>query len=283
MLKFSMLEPILPFSSLPSSVCIPSSAPGSMSNFPPIKIPRIIIQTVKSKDNIPTQWLPSQKSIKSVLSHWEYKLFDDSDNRELVKEVCPEYLPYYDTFEFAIERVDFVRSVYMTKFGGIYMDSDYEVLKPLDELFQSGSDLYFVKSGNIGTFLTNSFFASVPGHPFWDSYRRDMIKSNPWWAVGRHLKVMCQTGPIKLTWSVNKFQPSYDLLPQKLIIPCSVCDVGHCDTSLAYLAPLQGSSWCGWDSHVLIYLFCNLKKILFGLIVLIIVIIGIVIWLRSRK
>lgn len=233
------------------------------------------------------------------MSHWEYKLFDDHDNRELVKEVCPEYLPYYDGFEFAIERVDFIRSVYMTKFGGLYMDCDYEVLKPLDELFE-GIDLdgitsngrfplkppnmYFVKSGNIGSFLTNSFFASSPGHPFWESYRRDMIKSNPWWAIGRHLKVMCQTGPLKLTWAVNKHltSSSFSLLPQKLIIPCSVCDVGHCDTSSSYLAPLQGSSWCGWDSHVLIYLFCNLKKLIVGLILLILIGAGIWYWFKTR-
>ena len=257
----------------------------SLRPLPPAKkskIPRIIIQTVKSKDNIPTQWLPSQASIKTIMPDWDYKLFDDVDNRNLVKEVCPFYLPYYDSFEFPIERVDFVRSVYMTKFGGVYMDSDFEVLQRLDPLFEDGSDLYFVRSGNVGKYLTNSLIASAPGHPFWEQYRQEMIKPNPWWAFTKHFKVMCQTGPIKLSWAAAKYRPVFSYLPQKLVMPCSVCEVGRCNTEGAYLGPLEGKSWCGWDSHVLNYLLCNWRKLIVYLAILIIVAVAVyVLWKRG--
>lgn len=226
------------------------------------KIPRIIIQTVKSKTNIPCQWLPSQRSIREIMSHWEHKIFDDHDNRELVKEICPEYLSYYDNFPYPIQRVDFVRAVYMIKYGGVYMDMDFEVLKPLDSLFENDADLYFVRSGNVGTYLTNSLMASAPGHPFWRQYLKEMTESVPLWGnFSKHLTIMSSTGPLRLTWTVKKYKPDFSYMPNKLVMPCSVCDVGKCDVSQSLLSPLKGQSWCSWDSHLLNFLLCNWRKI----------------------
>lgn len=42
-----------------------------------------------------------------------------------------------------------------------------ELQHPLDELFTSHKGVYLVSSSNINSCITNSFMASVPGHPLW--------------------------------------------------------------------------------------------------------------------
>lgn len=56
---------------------------------------------------------------------WLYVLWSDEDNRELVKQLYPQYLEGYDTWPHGISRADFVRNLYMHAFGGIYADLDY--------------------------------------------------------------------------------------------------------------------------------------------------------------
>lgn len=49
---------------------------------------------------------------------WEWVLWTDDDNREVVRRFMPELLPTFEKLEGPIFRADLVRNVYMMIFGG---------------------------------------------------------------------------------------------------------------------------------------------------------------------
>ena len=205
-----------------------------------VKIPKIIMQTWKD-ENIHEHWKESPISISEHMSSWKYVLMTDKDNREFVKKHFPDFLPYYDAFPFPIQRADAIRACWLYIHGGIYMDLDFIVKKPLDPLFLSDNEIYVVPSGNTPTVITNSFMASKPGCKLWLVYIEEMKKELPYWAYGRHLKVMMSTGPLCFSRTIKIWSGVYGVLPSKLIMPCSVC-TPICDTTDAYLIPLFGQS-----------------------------------------
>ncbi len=220
-------------------------------------LPKIIMQTWKTR-TIPPDWVPSVESIHRYMPDWKYTLMTDADNRVFVSQHFAHFLPYYDAFEYPIQRADAIRYCWLYVNGGLYMDLDIEILKPLDPLFADDAEVYLVPSGNLRACLTNAFMASQPGAQLWLDCIEEMKKPAPWWAVGKHFTVMATTGPMML----NRVATRYKEIPSELIFPCSVCEpscVPHAD---AYARELPGSSWCGWDSHAYNFVFCNWGKIL---------------------
>jgi mannosyltransferase OCH1-like enzyme len=113
---------------------------SGMPNYvpPPHKsFPKIIHQTWKTCDNFA---LPAHKAFtqswKDHHPHWQYRCWNDSDNRALIKNHLTQYLDTYDGFPREIYRVDFVRAAYMYVYGGVYVDYDFVSVKPLDPLLE---------------------------------------------------------------------------------------------------------------------------------------------------
>jgi mannosyltransferase OCH1-like enzyme len=238
-----------------------------------VVIPKLIMQTWKDKD-IPKKWRRSQESIKKYMGSWKYVLMTDEDNRNFVKKHFSDFLPYYDKFEYNIQRVDAVRYMWLYMYGGIYMDLDFEILKPMDDFFteRNNSEVYLVSSGNIGVYITNSFMASKPRSKLWLDVIEKMKTALPWYYLGKHARVMNTTGPIMLTHVVTNSNHPYVRLPKNKINPCSVCDI-HRPVKDVYLKPLEGSSWASYDTNVYNYFMCNWKPLSFILTLLIIFII----------
>ena len=236
-----------------------------------VKIPKLILQTWKDT-TIPDKWKVSPKSIKKYMPDWEYVLMTDKDNRKFIKKHFRDFLPYYDNFPYNIQRADAIRYAWLYINGGIYMDLDFEVLHPLDEMFTSGAEVYLVSSGNIGSYITNSFMASKPGCKLWLEMIEAMKKPLSWYFLGKHMTVMNSSGPIMLTHVVKKSKVIYSMLPGKLMMPCSACKI-NCNTKDAYLKPLEGSSWISYDTKVYNFFMCKWRKILIaiGLVLLIVV------------
>jgi len=59
------------------------------------KVPRIIHQTWKDQE-IPAQFRKYVQTWTATHPHWEYRLWTDEDNLELVKDHFPEYLKAYE-------------------------------------------------------------------------------------------------------------------------------------------------------------------------------------------
>ena len=94
-------------------------------------IPKLIHQTAKTAD-IPPQWQAYQQKLRSLHPDWTYRLWTDADNLAFVQKEYPAFLPIYQKLPKNIMRVDVIRYLIMYKLGGLYMDLDYEMLKPFD-------------------------------------------------------------------------------------------------------------------------------------------------------
>lgn len=236
----------------------------------PVCIPKIIVQTWKTKE-VPEKWKTSPLSIQEIMPDWQYVLMTDDDNRNFVKKYFPDFLPYYDAFPYGIQRADAIRYMWLYIHGGIYMDLDFEVQADLSPLFQSG-DIFLVKSGNVGSYFTNSFMASKPRMKFWLEMIERMKEELPWYCkIGKHLTVLSSTGPIGLSWVVADTKQTITIIPKKLVMPCSVCNI-QCATCDSYLKPLEGSSWISYDTMFYNFWLCNWKTVIAFLICILILV-----------
>lgn len=254
-------------------------------------IPRLIMQTWKTTE-VPDKWKPSVKSIKKYMPGWRHILTTDEDNRKFVKENHPDFLKTYDGYHHPIQRADAVRYMWLYKYGGIYMDLDYEIRKPLDHLFKSNSNLFFTTSTNFKGYITNSFMASKPKQKIWLDVLEEMKRrakgwkpfsgeGREWWSQGKHLTVIMTTGPGVIDYVVRRSSYVYTMLPPNLINPYTICDTIFDKDS--YLQPLEGCSWGGLDTLAGNYVYCNLWQVIF--IIGFIIIFLVIIWalLRSQR
>ena len=246
-----------------------------------MSIPKIFMQTWKTHI-VPDKWKSSPESVRKYMPQWKYFLMSDEENRQFCQQYFPDFLDVYDNLEFPIMRADAIRYMWLYINGGIYMDLDDVLVHPLDDLFTSDADAYFVKSGNSSWIYTNSFLASKPGCPIWLECIEAMKKKYRWWMIGKHLKIMYTTGPSMLHKVLKETKHPFATLPTHLINPCSICD-SPCLAEDSYVLPLEGRSWCGWDTLAGGFIMCKWKKIV---LVISIILVVLIIWLiikRSRR
>lgn len=111
------------------------------------------------------------------------------------------------------QKADVARYEIVHRFGGVYLDTDMESLRPIDELL---AELTFFAGREQSGFVSNSIFGAEPGHPILG----DVIFRLPAsCALNRNLGINMQTGPGLLTrviedgnWESQKvriFPPAY--------------------------------------------------------------------------
>ena len=136
----------------------------------PSDVPKIIHQSWKTTQ-LREDHEVWQQSWFDANPGWKYMFWTDLDNRQLVADFYPDLLYTYDILPKNISRADFVRALYMHKYGGVYADLDTWCLRPVDTLLTAGPGIAYV--AEMGPDLTyahnipNAWYASSPGHPFW--------------------------------------------------------------------------------------------------------------------
>src|SRR4051812_18747662 len=95
-------------------------------------IPKILHQTYKSHDNMRRRWLRYQKKLIALHPDWKYNFWTDEDNLKFVKSEFPELLDIYVGLPKNIMRADVIRYMLLYRLGGLYMDMDYEMLRPFE-------------------------------------------------------------------------------------------------------------------------------------------------------
>jgi mannosyltransferase OCH1-like enzyme len=157
-------------------------------------IPKIIHQTWKTKQ-IPKWARKWHQTWKSFHPEYQFYLWTDEENRELVKTHCPQFLDTYDSFSVHIQRVDSVRYLILYLYGGIYVDLDFECFKNMDPLL-ADTDLVLSYSSNVPV-ITNAIMMSKPRHPFWLRVLKHIRRAPPkkWYELSS-LCVMRSTGPL---------------------------------------------------------------------------------------
>jgi mannosyltransferase OCH1-like enzyme len=253
-------------------------------------IPKIIMQTWKTQ-NVPAIWEKSPVSILEHMPDWNYILLDDISNRSFIGKNFPDFLSTYDNFEYPIQRADAIRYCWLYLNGGLYLDLDIELIGSIEHLFDLSSstndNLFFVNSANVGSSLTNSLMASSAFHPIWLDMIEEMKQPLPWWAVGRHLKVIWSTGPGMVNRVVKRGKYSWNMLPSRVVNPQSICEIyGECpsipdDNSDALIKSLPGQSWTTWDTSFYGQCYCHMERtIAIGLLIIVLVVM--IIWFLFR-
>ena len=154
-------------------------------------IPKIIHQIWFSwkTNEIPAKHLEYQKKLIDLHPDWEYKLWRDEENYEFVKQNYPDFYPTFMALPKNIMRADIIRYLIMAKVGGLYLDLDYEMLKPFD-LLDYELDLPYnrqVRFGDRADAFGNCIFASRPGHPFWTYVIKDLVNMKDYEEVYKSL------------------------------------------------------------------------------------------------
>lgn len=184
-------------------------------------IPKIIHQTWKTRE-LPKDVKNWHLNIKELHPGWDVRLWTDEDNLALVKEHFPHLLDIYNALEYNIMRADIIRYMYMVKFGGYYLDLDYEVFIPFDdETSQPDLMLPVSSEANGKIILGNSIFASIPQHVYWKDILEDFQNFPPTKKFSNKFEVLKLTGPDFITKIYFRAPEKYNgyLVPKNIYHP----------------------------------------------------------------
>lgn len=221
------------------------------------------MQSWKTK-TIPKHWKTGQESIQLhlVSKGWKHVFMTDQDNDQFVQTYFPDFWSTYAHLKYPVQKADTMRYMWLYVNGGVYMDMDYVVNKPLDPLFQDiDADIYLAQSSN-GYSLSNSFMASKPRNQFWLKCLDQIKHHQPAWYNTKHFYILTSTGPLMLQRVFNQWKrANVALIPTDLINPCPICNL-TCSRH-GYLRPLKGQTWNSFDTHIINYVFCYPGKAIF--------------------
>lgn len=148
---------------------------------------------------------------KDMHPDWEYKLWTDAD----VEKIKLHNQDLYDDAKNFGMKSDILRYEIVYKYGGVYVDTDLECLKPLDRLHYT-YDFYIGTEPLDSRFLQigSAILGARPGHPVLKHIIQTMRTS-----YKKHKGAPDQTGPKHFT---RAFFDIIDTLgPNDIVFPCS--------------------------------------------------------------
>jgi len=180
-------------------------------------IPRIIHQIWKN-EAIPVQCSDYVKTLKKLHPDWRYMLWTDKKADWFMKRYFSEYYDLYSNYKYNILRADLLRYCVVQKFGGVYVDLDFEFFKPLDSILEN-KNLYFFNEPDtparnkfntnlicnflFGATRNNSVFLNliktIKNNIFAKIENTDLSK------LDKNFFVLYTTGPIVLTKVINTY------------------------------------------------------------------------------
>jgi inositol phosphorylceramide mannosyltransferase catalytic subunit len=129
---------------------------------PPLQqtIPRIIHQ-IWLGSPLPSRYKKFQESWVKHHPGWEYRLWTDADvpSLQLINQKA------FDAGRTYAEKANILRYEILERFGGMYVDTDFECLQPFD-VFHDYYEFYTgMVSANRETLINNALIATIPHHP----------------------------------------------------------------------------------------------------------------------
>jgi mannosyltransferase OCH1-like enzyme len=128
-------------------------------------IPRILHQIWVGGEPFPDDFASYQRSWQKHHPDWELRFWTEDNLPEKVHR--PEVLERLRT---PAERSDILRLDVLYQFGGVYMDTDFECCRPIDDLI--GDADFFVADLKPGR-PNNALIGSVPGHEILERAMRE--------------------------------------------------------------------------------------------------------------
>jgi len=218
---------------------------NSLSNITPSEKPRIpkIIHHIWLGGEVPNVLQKYIDSAKKIHPKWQYKLWTDKD----VSQMKLYNREIFDQTTNCGAKSDILRYEILYRYGGVYLDTDMECLKPLDILHKC-YDFYIgiqPLSHDLITFGTGAI-GSIPGHPI----LKHLIKSLPK-NFRRYKMVTQQTGPIPATISfyLESDKGTIDIaLPANYFYPIDAkeknIDKEKCKKRGAFCIHWWAKTWC---------------------------------------
>ncbi len=136
------------------------------SNNPTIsrKIPKIIHQ-IWLGSPFPECYKKYQESWQKLHPDWEYHLWTDTDvaDFKLINQKT------FNTGRTWAEKANVFRYEILERFGGVYVDTDFEALQPLDILHDFYEFYAGIATINRMTLINNAIIGAIPHHPILQS------------------------------------------------------------------------------------------------------------------
>ena len=197
---------------------------------------------------------------------WDYKLWTDEDNRNLIKNHYPEYLDLYDSYEVGVSRADIARYFYMHKYGGVYVDLDFKCLKPLNQLLIGETmvlgSIQMPKTGGLidENSIPNAFKYSKPNQKFW----LDCIELLPKYknySNGDPAPPEFSTGPIFLSRCLNQLKPKgMKILDPEILYPINWATHGSAFRDTIKEEWYVNSEKCFPNSYAVTFWSCSWRQ-----------------------
>ena len=179
-------------------------------------IPKVIHQQGPSSMNDwHENWKFSRKSWLNLFPEPEYKhiLWTNDMIREMIATDYPWFLKRYDSLPRDIMRYDASRFFMLHKYGGIYADLDYEVLKNFYDALPQDRISLVESACKWNENLQNSLMISPRGNEFWIAMARDVMDANI------TNDVLGGTGPRRLDRNHKMTTLPINILPHQIYNP----------------------------------------------------------------
>lgn len=216
------------------------------------------------------QIMEVNRKYASINDGFEYKLWDLSVAHEFIEKHYPFYVSFMKKkWKYEIIKCDFFRYLLMYHFGGLYIDLDFMLMKPMEILFDKYKQYDIVlfeewyKSINIENkessegSLHNGFLLSKPKNTFWlkminklTTSANDIVCKNDVWKLsGTNL---LRNMYIKENDSMMTYLPYYKVCPFKCVSKEDSKHIIICDREENIPLSLEQSHW----------MFFNLNEVL---------------------
>lgn len=179
---------------------------------------KIIHQTWKNGELNKSEWI---SSVKNVFHDYEYKFWSDEKNDEFIRLNYPEFYSFFKDL-LPVEKIDFIRYLYIYHYGGIYLDVDVKMNKPL---VLEGADVFLcdqteeANTEKMEILIDPFFLAGKKECPFFYFVCESMVRGTIYNILSsktesQYYKTLYKTGPYMLTkfYLLNKHKYSIKIL-----------------------------------------------------------------------
>jgi inositol phosphorylceramide mannosyltransferase catalytic subunit len=176
-------------------------------------IPRVIHQIWIGPDPLPDEHRRWIETWRRHHPNWEHRLWTEDSLPE--DPIRPEIL---ERLRAPVERADILRLEILYRHGGVYVDTDVECLRPVDEVL-AGHDFVgvCVKPGR----MTNTFIASVAAHPLLERALQEVRPLDVYWTLSAPRDAFKEVaGPPLLRRLVADY-PDVELLEPRVFFPAT--------------------------------------------------------------
>jgi mannosyltransferase OCH1-like enzyme len=195
-------------------------------------IPRMIHQTWRDS-TLPAAFAELARTWSRHHPRWQWRLWTDADNRAFVAGHFPTMLALYDRYPQPIQRVDVVRYLILYVHGGLFVDLDFEALRPVDPYL--ASDCVFgtepaenCAAHGMAEIISNAFMAARPGHPFLQAVIAALPEAfGAAQTLDRNRAILETTGPFHLTRCLRRYGgiDPVTILPSEALYPLGISDI----------------------------------------------------------